>query len=163
MLAQLSELEPGDPHRPAAVELVTSNFDKFSDNGEVGRLAHAIRGWVYCLFAAISLRCFHNFTAHMWSSVYCKTQLRIDRIRSTVDVLLSPAVRTCPVAPFRPWCHRWAAAATVCAAPAYNQRGVLCRGSLAPSLDGASCAINSSIIVSYHPLYDDSRECHYYE
>eukprot|EP00752_Nemacystus_decipiens_P012666 g11220.t1 len=35
VLAQLSKLEPGDPRRPAAVELVTSNFDKFSDNGEV--------------------------------------------------------------------------------------------------------------------------------
>lgn len=34
-MAQLSKLEPGDPHRPAAVEMVTSNFDKFSDNGEV--------------------------------------------------------------------------------------------------------------------------------
>lgn len=36
VLAQLSKLEPGDPRRPAAIELVTSNFDKFSDNGEVG-------------------------------------------------------------------------------------------------------------------------------
>ncbi|CAM9782039.1 unnamed protein product [Pylaiella littoralis] len=35
VLAQLSKLEPEDPRRPAAVELVTSNFDKFSDNGEV--------------------------------------------------------------------------------------------------------------------------------
>ena len=35
VLAQLSKLETGDPRRPAAVELVTSNFDKFSDNGEV--------------------------------------------------------------------------------------------------------------------------------
>ncbi|CAM9922432.1 unnamed protein product [Scytosiphon promiscuus] len=35
VLAQLSKLEPGDPRRPAAVELVTSNFDKFSDNGEL--------------------------------------------------------------------------------------------------------------------------------
>ncbi|CAM9229310.1 unnamed protein product [Ectocarpus sp. 13 AM-2016] len=35
VLAQLSKLEPGDARQPAAVELVTSNFDKFSDNGEV--------------------------------------------------------------------------------------------------------------------------------
>ena len=36
VLAKLSKLEPGDSRRPAAVELVTSNFDKFNDNGEVG-------------------------------------------------------------------------------------------------------------------------------
>lgn len=41
VLAQLSKLEPGDPRRPAAVELVTSNFDKFSDNGDVSSLAYA--------------------------------------------------------------------------------------------------------------------------
>lgn len=35
VLAQLSKLEPEDPRRPAAVDLVTSNFDKFGDNGEV--------------------------------------------------------------------------------------------------------------------------------
>ena len=44
VLAQLSKLEPEDPRRPAAVDLVTSNFDKFGDNGEV-RLdsSHPIR------------------------------------------------------------------------------------------------------------------------
>ena len=35
VLAQLSKLDPDDPRRPAAVDLVTSNFDKFGDNGEV--------------------------------------------------------------------------------------------------------------------------------